>query len=948
MTSDEQKPLTTEMAPRYEPEAVEEEMARFWRAGRHFHAEPAEDGPAYSIVIPPPNITGALHMGHALNSTLQDILIRFRRMLGDNTLWMPGTDHAGIATQSVVERDILETEGRTRRDLGREELLRRIWAWRDEYGDRILTQLERMGCSCDWERTRFTLDEVCARAVRHAFVRMFEAGLIYRGRRLVNWDPVTQTALADDELDYETVHTHFWYINYPLAEGSGAVTVATTRPETMLGDTAVAINPKDPRAGELLGKFAVLPLVGRKLPIIADDAVDLPGSDEDEATQYSTGFLKVTPAHDPVDYEIGQRHNLPLVNILNPDGTINENGGAYEGLTVEEARERVVEDLRQQGLLVETRPYAHEVAHSYRSHVAIEPYLSEQWFVNWKDLARRAAEAVEDGRTRFVPERYAKTYLDWLANLRDWCISRQLWWGHRIPIWYCSNPDCFEPGQYQNCRAGSSEAHRARWRYFFTALREPDVCPKCGGPDIEQDEDVLDTWFSSALWPFSTLGWPGNTPELRTYYPTSVLVTSRDIITLWVARMVMMGLFHLEEVPFRDIYIHAKILDGTGVTMSKSKGNGVDPLDIIAEYGADAMRATLALMATETQDVRMPVRKSRLPDGREVNTSEKFDVGRNFANKLWNASRFVLMNLGGCPRGPVLLEELAAEDRWILSRLARTAGKVTAQLTDEYGFSTALQSLYSFVWHDFCDWYVELSKPALHSAGPERGVTQRMLAFVLDQSLRLLHPFMPFITEAIWGEMGKLLAGRGLNDELLAPVSEALVVARWPELPRKLIDQQLEEQFALLHELTRAVRRSKRSVGLQERAAVTAVVSCRDDATRRMVEPLLELLKQSAGLQECRLGINLERPPESVVQVLERLQVFVPVSGLVDLDRERARLRQQLQDCRQQLQGVQGRLANESFLRKAPAEVVEREHQRLADLRTRVEAIEMNLAGLGR
>ncbi len=937
----------TELETRYQPDSVEERTYQFWLQGGYFHADPAVGGTPYSIVIPPPNITGALHMGHALDNTLQDILIRFHRMRGENVLWMPGTDHAGIATQSVVEREILEQEGKSRHDLGREGLVRRIWAWREEYGDRILRQLERMGCSCDWQRTRFTLDEVCAQAVRHAFVRMFEAGLIYRGRRLINWDPLTQTALADDELEYETVHTFFWYINYPLADGTGTLTIATTRPETMLGDTAVAINPRDPRAKDLVGKTAILPLLGRELPIIADELVSLAGEGDDEMAEYSTGFLKVTPAHDPVDYEIGRRHNLPLVNILNPDGTINENGGPYQGLTVEQARERVVEDLRERGLLVETRPYSHEVAHSYRSHVAVEPFLSEQWFINTKDLARQAARAVQDGRISFFPQRYAKTYLDWLGGLRDWCISRQLWWGHRISVWYCNNRDCLEPEQYARCRAGSTEADRVLWRYFFTSLEDPTACPKCGGSDIVQDEDVLDTWFSSALWPFSTMGWPQETPELATYYPTNVLVTARDIITLWVARMVMMGLFHVGEIPFHHVHIYATILDGKGVIMSKSKGNGVDPLDIIATHGADAMRATLALMATETQDIRLPVRTTTLPDGRTVNTSDRFDIGRNFVNKLWNASRFVLMNLEGVTTDPLSLEGLEPADRWILSRLTHISSLVTVQLTDRYGFSAALGELYHFVWHDFCDWYVELAKPRLQADGEERRLVQRTLAFVLDQTLRLLHPFLPFITEATWQELAKALPDRSLGSCLPAPPADALIIAPWPQLPEDLVDSGLEGQFALLQEVTRAVRRSKRSVGLQEGTEVSAVLSCHDEETRALLEPLRELLIRSAVLESLEVGVELARPSGSVTEVLDRLQVFVPVADLVELSRERGRGEKQLENCRRQLASVESRLADEEFRQKAPPEVVDREAGRAQELRRQAEALEMNLRGLG-
>jgi len=707
-----------ELSKVYEPQTIEKLADELWLGGGYFHAEPGKGDKVYTIVIPPPNVTAPLHLGHALNNTLQDILIRFRRMQKYNTLWMPGTDHAGIATQTVVEKRILSEEGKRRTDFERDEFVGRVQAWKDEYEARIIEQLKAMGCSCDWQRTRFTMDDVCAKAVRAAFFKLFEDGLIYRGKRLVNWDPATQTVLADDEVEHETVQGHFWYLRYPLsiaveAEGKRTefITVATTRPETMLGDTAVAMNPNDPRAKYLVGKKVRLPIVGRIIPIIADEHVVLPDpNSEDEKAKYSTGFLKVTPAHDPDDWEIGQRHNLPIINVMAPDGSISDK---YEwkdwediknpdvenliGMDRFEAREAVVEWFRQEKLLEDVREYEHEVGHSYRSHVPIEPYLSDQWYIAVKkpiehlkkkfgsgliegtdvpvnSLAGLALKPLLDGRLRFIPERYAKTYQNWLENLRDWPISRQLWWGHRIPIWYC-----------QKCEQVSS------------GLEDPTNCEKCGSDDLIQDEDVLDTWFSSALWPFSTLGWPDDTPELKTFYPGDVLCTAREIITLWVSRMVMMGQYCVGDIPFSDVYIHAMIQDGEGRKMSKSLGNGIDPLVAINSHGADAMRFTLASMTTDTQDIRMPVVQMTLPDGRVENTSPKLDIGRNFCNKLWNASRFALMNLDGIDAEKFDKDKMTIADRWILSRLVQTIAEVTKSL-EEFKYKAGWpETLESFV-----------------------------------------------------------------------------------------------------------------------------------------------------------------------------------------------------------------------------------------------------------
>ncbi|MCP4375081.1 MAG: valine--tRNA ligase, partial [bacterium] len=769
--------MSSELPKTYEPRQTEKQTYASWIDGGVFDADPNAQGSAYAIVIPPPNVTAPLHLGHALNNTLQDILIRFRRMQQNNTLWMPGTDHAGIATQTVVEKRILADEHKRRTDFERDEFVERIVAWKDEYEACIIGQLKAMGCSCDWKRTRFTMDEMCAKAVRENFFKLFSDKLIYRGKRLVNWDPATQTVLADDEVEHESVNGAFWYMQYPLVEkvdiyGQNVeyLTVATTRPETMLGDTAVAMNPSDPRAEALVGKQIRLPLTGRIIPIIADEHVVMadPNS-EDEKAKFSTGFLKVTPAHDPDDYQIGQRHDLPLINVMAPDGTISDRYGwddasgsdaeQFLGMDRFEARKAIVEWFRGEGLLEDVRDYTHEVGHSYRSHVPIEPYLSDQWYVAVKQpvehltgkfgseiigdtdvpansLAGIALKPLLDGRLRFTPERYGKTYEAWLENLRDWPISRQLWWGHQIPVWSCDiklgddtagDIDSRGTAAVDNAAGGSMSDAMGQFpvRYSLQCTPHPEddslvrtyICLDCDDPEavafIEQngwtrDPDVLDTWFSSALWPFSTLGWPEKTPELDKYYPGNVLCTAREIITLWVSRMVMMGQYCIGDIPFTDVFIHAMIQDGQGRKMSKSLGNGIDPLNIIDSHGADAMRFTLAQMTTQTQDVRMPVQLIKLPDGREVNSSPKFDIGRNFCNKLWNASRFAMMNLQAVPAWSQIRPGADLSDTWIISRLNSTVAAVTSA-TESFRFNEMAEAIYHFMWDDLCDWYLEIA-----------------------------------------------------------------------------------------------------------------------------------------------------------------------------------------------------------------------------------------------
>ena len=966
--------MTSELAKAYRPKEVEKKVYESWTAAGAFDADPGGDGTPYCIVIPPPNVTAILHVGHALNNTLQDVLIRVRRMQQFNTLWMPGTDHAGIATQTVVEKRILAEEGRRRTDFEREEFVGRISAWKDEYEQRIIDQLKMMGCSCDWRRTRFTMDEVCAKAVRATFFKLFSDGLIYRGKRLVNWDPATQTVLADDEVEHETVKGHFWYMRYPLAEPVEIdgeriehVTVATTRPETMLGDTAVAVNPADPRAKALLGKTVRLPIVGRLIPIIADEMVVLPDPDsEDEKARFSTGFLKVTPAHDPNDWEIGQRHGLAIVNVMAPDGTISDKYGwddakgsdaeQFLGLDRFEAREAIVEWFRTESLLEDVREYVHEVGHSYRSHVPIEPYLSDQWYIAVKkqipslsdegliegtdipanSLAGLALAPLLDGRLKFTPERYARTYQSWLENLRDWPISRQLWWGHRIPIWS-------KPGQAEAALEGE---------VIFREVEGDDgiVTYACVGPGYEgserdleadgwqRDPDVLDTWFSSALWPFSTMGWPDQTPELKTFYPGDALITAREIITLWVSRMVMMGQYCLHSPPFRDVFIHAMVQDGEGRKMSKSLGNGIDPLDVIDSHGADAMRFTLASMTTQTQDVRMPVEEMTLPDGRKVNTSPKFDVGRNFCNKLWNASRFAMMNLEGMPAWSEIDPKDNLADRWILSRLTAAVRDADAAV-DAYRFNEFADTLYHFMWDDFCDWYLEIAKVRINAGQSD---AKAVLAHCLDTLLRLLHPICPFVTEAIWAALAEVCPTRGPDESLAAPL---LVRAAWPRADGAWTDEAAEQDFALLQDLIRQVRNARMEHNVPPAHKVGAAAEAAPPAAQMLTDNV-ELLKSLAMLDEVSIAPKLDTVPATAAAVTAG-GVKLYVLGIIDLDAERSRLARQSETLQRGITGIEKKLSSEGFLKKAPSEVVEGERERLGRLKRDLDAITKSLEALG-
>ncbi len=981
--------MAEELSKTYDPGSVERQVNDLWSSHRYFHPEPhtdGDDGATYTIVIPPPNVTAPLHLGHALNNTLQDILIRMRRMQNYKTLWMPGTDHAGIATQTVVEKRILADEGKRRTDFPREEFVGRVQAWKDEYEARIIGQLKAMGCSCDWDRTRFTMDDVCAKAVRSTFFKLFKDELIYRGKRLVNWDPATQTVLADDEVEHETVQGHFWYLKYPLVEPVEidgetieCVTVATTRPETMLGDTAIAMNPSDKRAECLVGKKVRLPIVGRLIPIVADEHVVMPDPDsEDEKARFSTGFLKVTPAHDPDDWQIGQRHELDVINVMAPDGSISDKHGWEDadmpeaqsllGMDRFEAREAIVEWFRTEKLLEDVREYVHEVGHSYRSHVPIEPYLSDQWYIAVKkpiehlsekfgqgliegtdvpvnSLAGLALKPLLDGRLSFIPDRYAKTYQAWIENLRDWPISRQLWWGHRIPIWSKAG----DKAQLQDELSKFADSvHSVTMDSDEGTVAYASVGPENG--DIEeqfkaegwmQDEDVLDTWFSSALWPFSTLGWPDETPELKTFYPGNVLCTAREIITLWVSRMVMMGQYCAGDIPFSDVYIHAMIQDGQGRKMSKSLGNGIDPLVAIDSHGVDAMRFTLATMTTDTQDIRMPVAAMTLPDGREVNTSPKFDVGRNFCNKLWNASRFALMNLEGMNPAGFDPEKMDITDKWILSRLAETISEVTESL-DKFKYSEPLAALYRFFWNDLCDWYLEWAKPRMQNE-KTKPIAQNVLAFSLDQILRLLHPFVPFITEGIFQKLNEVAPARGLNGLAEAKSSESLVIAEWPKEIANLRAPDAEKQIEIVQEIVRTIREVRNNRNIPPK--VPLVVSAKaQQAVVDILNSSAGLIGQSAGVKEFQAGANIEKPANAAVAVADVADIYV--HDAVDPQAERLRFEKQKQQIEKAKSGVEAKLGNENFVTRAKPQVVAQAKDKLAQLTEQLKTVDRHLSEL--
>jgi valyl-tRNA synthetase len=1015
--------MSGEIPKTYDPASIETQANRVWLEERCFAADPASPGEPYCIVIPPPNVTGALHLGHAINNTLQDILIRVHRMRGFNTVWIPGIDHAGIATQAVVEKQLKEKENKTRHDLGREALVQRIWDWKKQFGDRILEQLKRMGCSCDWERSRFTLDEQCARAVRETFFKLFKDGLIYRGKRLVNWDVHLQTSISDDEIYHETVKTSLWHIRYPIEGTDKSMVVATTRPETMLGDTAVAVHSEDSRWNWAIGKSVELPLTGRKIPNIADDILVDP--------KFGSGVVKVTPAHDPNDRAVWERHfgrkdQIAKINILNPDGTLNGEAGSYKGMKREAARTKIVADLDKLNLLEKVEPYESQVGHSDRSKTPVEPYESDQWFVKMAPLAEPALQVVRDRIIKFFPERHAQQYLSWLGEKRDWPISRQLWWGHRIPVWSGETKyDVNQPqataevrmaayeGEFRNVVKQFADAMGvgseiavsfSREPYFgptrfhlalldqigeaaidlFAAFQQtahglmgfrtpnPQRVPTVSFPSdaarsaaweldkyirfIEgQDPDVLDTWFSSGLWPHSTLGWPDDTPELRKWYPGSVLVTSREIITLWVARMVMLGMYNMGHpsptqeknphpnplpeyrargkelgIPFHHVYIHTTILDGHGERMSKSKGNGVDPVDVIETHGADALRFTLTHMATETQDVRLPVKKN----AQGKNTSDKFDIGRNFCNKIWNVGNFfVIANLANVEPEPVDEGKWTLADRWVVSRFNRTVKEADAAL-GAYRFDQYAKLCYDFFWEDFCSWYVEASKPAMKSAATARQ-TANVLAAVLDGALRLLHPMVPFITETMWWRLNEIRPQRGLPGKIECPCSKRLILAGWPVEGK--LDDDAEFLFPAIQEIISAIRKLRNDYKVDVKKSVDVSIFAPGDSSRNLESnrAIVELLAT------CRLknaSPTLAPVPGAARVTAAGCDIFV--EGLQDRDDELQRTGKRKDELIRQIQTLKGRLANEAYISKAPAHLVQQTKDQLAEALREVDKLE--------
>ncbi len=895
-----------EMSKHYNPQQVEDKWYAKWEQSECFRSQVDVDKKPYTIVIPPPNVTGKLHMGHALNDTLQDILIRAKRMQGDNALWQPGTDHAGIATQNVVERE-LKKEGMHRDDLGRDKFIERVWKWKEEYGASIISQLKKLGCSCDWSRERFTMDEGLSKAVRTVFVRLYKEGLIYKGRRLINWCPKDHTALADDEVEHAEKEGKLWHIKYPIKDNSKFLTVATTRPETMLGDTAIAVHPDDERYTDLIGTMVILPIVGREIPIVADSFVD---------PKFGTGCVKVTPAHDPNDYECGLRNNLEQIIVIGPDGTMTEAAGKYQGLERFRCREKLVEELEEKKFIEKIEEHIHSVGHCYRCDTVIEPYLSEQWFVKMKPLAEKAIAASEAGKIHFHPQRWENVYLSWLTDVRDWCISRQIWWGHRIPVWYCE--DCGE---------------------IIVEETDPTCCPKCNSENIQQEDDVLDTWFSSALWPFSTLGWPDDTEDLKYYYPTNTLSTDRGIIYFWVARMVMMGLHFMKNVPFSDVYIHGTILDENGAKMSKSKGNGIDPIVMIEGgtqqrmgkefkcdgYGADAVRYTLASLTTEGQDIKL--------------NPTRFENGRNFINKVWNASRFVMMNLSELEldTSKIDFSELEFEDRWILSRLNQVIEDTTAAV-ENFRFIDITKSIYDFTWRDYCDWYVEMVKTRLRSGGRTALIAGRVLSWVLDNVLRLLHPIAPFFTEEVWAELGKITPQRGLDADP-AKAGEFLMLESWPAAIEELRNIEIENSMNRVQNVVRAIRNIRAKFNIPHNDKVPAVISAANEEFVVSVESCIEQICLQAVAENIELGVNLEKPNLAAAEVLDGAQVFVPLSGFMDVELEKKRVSKDLVVKEKSLNALKAKLHNEGFIAKAPEEVVEREKARKVELTRQIQEL---------
>ena len=876
--------MAKELEKTYNPHGTEDKIYRMWEEGGYFKPSEDKSKKPFSIVIPPPNVTGQLHMGHALDETLQDILIRYKRMRGFNTLWVPGTDHAGIATQIKVEENLRKEEGLTRYDLGREKFLERVWEWKEKYGSRIISQIKKLGCSCDWSRERFTMDEGCSKAVKEVFVSLYEKGLIYRGNRIINWCPNCITALSDAEVEYSEQAGHFWHIRYPVKDRPGEyVIIATTRPETLLGDTAVAVHPEDERYTDLVGKMLILPLVNREIPVIADEYVE---------KDFGTGCVKITPAHDPNDFLVGQRHGLEQIRVLNDDATVNAFGGKYEGMDRYAARKAIVEDLEKEGFLVKVEDHSHNVGTCYRCHTTVEPMTSNQWFVKMEPLAKPALEVVYDGRVKFVPDRFTKTYTNWMENVHDWCISRQLWWGHRIPAYYCD-------------ACGHMEVSKT----------DIEVCPKCG-KKMRQEDDVLDTWFSSALWPFSTLGWPENTEDLKYYYPTSTLVTGYDIIFFWVARMIFSGLENMKKEPFSHVFIHGLVRDEQGRKMSKSLGNGIDPLEVIDTYGADALRFTLVTGNAPGNDMRY--------------SDKKMEASRNFTNKIWNAARFVMLNLDDDTEA-VLPEKLELEDKWILSHLNNTVKEMTANL-DKFELGVACAKLYEFIWDLFCDWYIELVKPRLFAKGTDTNKrAQQVITYVLSNTLKLLHPFMPYISEEIWQTLN-------ISDK---PV----IIADWPEYDEKLDFAAEAENMDKVIDAIGAIRLRRAEMNVPpSKKAKLIIVSDYKDSFNADTTVFFEKL---AYASEVILADGCD--DETAVSIVtDSAKLFIPMAEIIDIEKEKARLEKERQTALSEIDRVNKKLSNESFVAKAPSAVIDGEKAKLAKYSEMLSNIEEMISKLAK
>ncbi|MCI6101172.1 MAG: valine--tRNA ligase [Selenomonas sp.] len=891
MAEEAQENLGNNIPKVYDPQSFEKKWYKFWEENKFFHAEVDKSKKPYSMVIPPPNVTGQLHMGHALDNTLQDILIRYHRMQGYNTVWIPGCDHAGIATQAKVEGKLRE-EGTNRYELGREKFLERVWDWKEKFGSRIMFQLRSLGSSLDWDRERFTMDEGCSRAVREVFVSLYEQGLIYQGTRITNWCPSCNTAISDIEVEHETEQGHLWHIRYEVEGEPGKyVEIATTRPETMFGDTGVAVHPDDERYKDLVGKTLILPIVGRRIPLFADEYVD---------KEFGTGAVKVTPAHDPNDFEMGQRHHLEEIKVIGNTGKMLEGAGKYEGMDRYECRKALVKELEEIGALVSIEDHEHAVGHCSRCHSTIEPLVSKQWFVKMETLAKPAIEAVKDGRIQFVPERFTKIYINWLENIRDWCISRQLWWGHRIPAWYCD--DC-----------GETSVSR-------TDLTE---CPHCGSHHIHQDEDVLDTWFSSGLWPFETFGWPDETEELKRFYPTSTLVTGYDIIFFWVARMVMMGLAFGKDIPFHHVFIHGLVRDSQGRKMSKSLGNGIDPVEVIEKYGADTLRFMLITGNTPGNDMRF--------------YWERVESARNFANKIWNASRYMLMNLEGFDKSFKPEDsDYTLADRWILSRYARTARDVTQSL-DNFELGEAGRMIYEFIWNEFCDWYIELTKARLYDKENPRAKNTALyvLSYVLEHTLRLLHPFMPFLTEEIWQKVP--------HDESV----KSIMIADWPTGDEGCINDEIEAQMTAIMETIKTVRNLRAEVGAAPGKKSEVILNFTDEALRPVFESHKGYLVALAAAEPVTLlAAGAGKPENAMAGVVGGVEIYLPLKGLIDVEKETARLTKEMDKLGKEIKKLNGKLSNEGFLKKAPAQVVEGERTKLAGYEEKMKSLEARLADL--